>query len=198
MANNLSQYTHTGAIVLAIPRGGVPLGKIIAKELKLDMDLIIPRKIGHPKNPEFAVCAITETGHRVCGSEAEDIPAEVLDKLSAQEIAEAKRRRNAYLHQKGPLPVEGKTVIIVDDGMATGLTMHAAIEHVKSRKAKKIVVAVPVCSKEAQAQITPLVDDFVPLYIPNDLFEAVGAYYENFAQVTDEEVINIMEDRRPN
>jgi len=193
LAIELAKYKGADAVVYALPRGGVVLGYEIASNLGIPLDLIITRKIGYPGNEECAACAVAEDGHMICDrSAASFLDREWLDIQARKEMQEAKRRRAVYLKGRKPLPAAGKVVIIVDDGVATGLTILLAIKELKHNKPKTIIVAVPVSSEDAAEKIRSEADELIALDIPTD-FKAVGNYYEKFAQLTDEEVIRFME-----
>ncbi len=193
LAEALAGYKEEDVVVYALPRGGVVLGYEIARSLGAPLDLIITRKIGYPGNEECAVCAVAEDGDIICDSSGVSmIDQEWLKEQAERERKEAVRRRQVYLKGRTPLAVEGKTAIIVDDGVATGLTIILAIRELKHRMPKKIVVAVPVASEQAAAMIRQEADELVALDVPA-YFSAVGAYYDNFPQLTDAEVIKLME-----
>jgi len=193
LAAKLEKYKGEDVVVLALPRGGVVLGYEIAKSLGAPLDLVITRKIGHPDNPEYAICAVAEDGHTLCNEvERSNINDEWFDKVVVEEQEEAKRRRKLYLKGKRK-NIKGKTVIIVDDGIATGLTLGLAIKEVKHDDPKKIIVAVPVAPREAVDEISREVDEFVSLYVPQIYLGAVGAYYDSFEQVSDEEVVRLLD-----
>ena len=181
-------------ILLALPRGGVVVAFAIAKELNLPLDLVVPRKIGAPGHEEYAIGAITETGEGIFDQEeikSLNVEQEYLDKKVEQEKKEAERRLKTYRQDRPPLNLTNKTVIIIDDGIATGLTMQAAIKSVKQKKAEKIIVAVPVSAKDSLKKIKEQVDQVICLDAPL-FFGAVGAFYENFGQTEDQEVIDLM------
>lgn len=188
------KYKGSDIVVYALPRGGVVLGYEIAKVLEAPLDLVITRKIGHPFQPEYAVCAVGESGGLVCSEfEKPNLDQKWLDDQVKKEREEAKRRREIYMKGK-KLPVDKDTIaIIVDDGVATGLTMEAAIEEIKIQNPKQIVVAVPVIPHETAEKFKRKVDELIALDIPKMYLGAVGAYYSNFTQVEDEEVIKLLE-----
>lgn len=195
LVEKLEKYKGQDVVVYALPRGGVVLGVEIAKRLQAPLDLLIIRKIGHPFNPEYALCATSENAHMVCNEEE----LAVIDKQwfkneVAKERQEAKRRREVYLKGRKPIPAKGKIAIIVDDGVATGLTMFTAILEIKHQETKKVVVAVPVAPPETADQVKSKVDEFVALEVPEIFLGAIGSYYESFPQVTDEEVIRLMKE----
>lgn len=192
LAEKLKKYRQN-AVVLALPRGGVVVAAEIAKILHLLLDLIIARKIGHPYNSEYAIAAISENGDFVANqAEIVSIDRDWFEKEKARQIEEARHRRKLYLKDRKPITLKDKTVIIVDDGLATGLSMRAAILQIKKQKPKKIVIAVPVAPKDTATNLSQDVDDFVALDIPENFKGAVGAYYQDFNQVSDEEVIGII------
>lgn len=193
LAAALQHYKGMDAVVYALPRGGVVLGVEIAKALKLPLDLVIPRKIGHPHNPEYAICAVTEHGELLCNeAERRAVDPAWLKQAVEKEIQEATRRRETYLKGRPSVAVEGKTAIIVDDGIATGLTMRAAIKDLRARHPAKVVVAIPVCPADTAEVLRREADELVVLDIPLVYLGAVGAYYQDFPQVSDEEVIEFL------
>ncbi len=193
LAEVLTKYEGRDVVVYALPRGGVVLGFEIAKRLGAPLDLVITRKIGYPGNEECAVCAVAEDGHMICDrSGASFLDQDWLRDQAEKEMQEAKRRRQVYLRGRQPLPVEGKVAIIVDDGVATGLTVLLAIMELKHGHPKKVVVAVPVSSRDAAEKIRADADELIALDVPSS-FVAVGEYYEQFPQLRDEEVIRLME-----
>jgi predicted phosphoribosyltransferase len=188
LAKALEKFTDSGAVVLALPRGGVVLGAEIARALHAPLDLIITRKIGHPDNPEYAISAITESGI-IIKNEAEvaSILKSLFDQLAETGLTEARRRRKIYCGERAPLDIKNKTAIIVDDGLATGLTVQAALHEARARSPKKIIVAVPVASVNALEKIKHEADERICLHA-DPYFEAVGEYYEDFEQISDEDV----------
>jgi predicted phosphoribosyltransferase len=194
LAQALEKYRHQPGIIYPLPRGGVVLGVEIALALELPLDLIIPRKIGHPHNPEYAIGAVTENGELVCNQwEVSRVDPQWLKRQVEKERQEACRRRERYLGDREPLPVEGKTAILVDDGIATGLTMQAAIRDIKQRHPARIVVAIPVAPKDTADILNQQVDDVIGLEITDYYRGSVGAYYNDFPQLTDEEVISLLQ-----
>ena len=192
LASALTRYKGEEAIVYALPRGGVVLGYEIAKEFAAPLDLVITRKIGYPGQEEYAIGAVAEDGHTIFDPSATAlVDPSWLDSQIEKGMLEAKRRREIYLHGREPLPANGKVAIIVDDGIATGLTISLAIKEIRHRNPRKVVVAVPVSSKEAAARISAQVDDFIALYVPA-YFMAVGEHYKKFSQLDDEEVIELI------
>jgi predicted phosphoribosyltransferase len=192
LAAALAKYRGDEIVILALPRGGVVLGYEIAKSLHAPLDLVITRKIGYPGNEECALAAVAEDGHMICDSFGiSHLDQEWLNLQAEKEMEEARRRRQVYLRGREPLPVAGKVAIIVDDGVATGLTILLAIMELKHRNPKKIVVAVPVSSESAAERIRADADEMVVLDVPQN-FLSVGEHYEQFPQLGDEEVIRLM------
>ncbi len=196
LADALAGYKGSDVVVYALPRGGVVLGREIAQRLGAPLDLVITRKIGYPGNEECAVCAVAEDGHMICESSLSSLlDQEWLRARAKEEMQEAKRRRLVYLKDREQVPPEGKAAIIVDDGVATGLTVLLAVKELRHRNPRKIVVAVPVSSREAAERIRKEADELIAIETPSH-FMAVGEHYERFPQLTDEEVIGIMEQSR--
>jgi predicted phosphoribosyltransferase len=198
LAQKLEAYAQQPAIVYALPRGGVVTGAAIATALHAPLDLVMPRKIGHPRYPEYAVCAVTENGHMICNQdELQRIDPTWLQEVSEQEQQEAIRRKNLYLAERPPLDATGKVAIIADDGIATGLTMVAAIYEVSSREPAKIVVAIPVIPKDIVCVLQEYVDEVITLDTPLFFQGSVSAYYETFEQVEDEAVLQLLHQLPP-
>ncbi|WP_018872949.1 phosphoribosyltransferase [Thioalkalivibrio sp. ALJ16] len=192
LAAALEHYRGQPGVIYALPRGGVPLGVAVARHLGMPLDLLIPRKIGHPFHPEYAICAVPEYGERVCNArEAASVDQDWLQRAEARERSEARRRRQLYCAGPGP-DVQGKLAIIVDDGIATGLTMRAAIRDARQRQPGRLVVAIPVAPADTAALLEVEVDELVTLDTPEYYRGSVGAYYENFEQTTDDEVILLL------
>jgi putative phosphoribosyl transferase len=191
LAENLSNYANReDVLVLALPRGGVPVAAEVAKKLNAPLDVFVVRKLGLPGHPELAMGAIATGGVRVFNGEVVNalrIPDEVIDAVSAEELVELQRRENAYRAGLPPLEIEGKTVIVVDDGVATGSTMLAAVSALRQSNAAGIVVAAPVIAASACREIQRYADEVVAVMIPEQ-FYAVGQWYEDFSQTSDEEV----------
>lgn len=192
LAEALAGYEREEVVVYALPRGGVVLGYEIARTLHAPLDLVITRKIGYPGNEECAVCAVAEDGDLICDSfAASQLDQEWLKDQKEKQMQEAARRRQAYLQGRGPLPANGKVAVIVDDGVATGLSILLAISEIRHDAPKKIVVAVPVSSKNAAERIREEADELVVLQIPSS-FMAVGEFYDHFPQLEDSEVISLL------
>ena len=182
------------AIVLALPRGGIIPAYEIAKELKLPLDLIISQKIGAPFLKELAIGAITEDGQAFFDENiisTYDISKEYIKQETQKKIKEANRRENLYRKNLPPLNLQNKIAILVDDGVATGATMLVTIKSVKAKKAKKIIVAVPVIAPDSLRKIEKEVDQVIYLDAPQS-FAAVGQFYEYFDQIDDNTVIELL------
>lgn len=195
LATLLSKYKGEAVVIFALPRGGVVCAVEIAKKLKAPLDLIITRKIGHPSLSEYAIAAIAEDGHVVKNEEeVRAVDKKWFKKETERQRLEAKRRRALYLGARSPFSPEGKIAILVDDGIATGLTMRVAILELKHRHPKKLVVATPIAPEDTADKIALEVDEFIALNTPNiyEFLGAIGAYYDEFLPVEDEEVVKIM------
>lgn len=196
LANKLTSYTNSDAVVLALPRGGVVVGHEIATRLHVPLDVIITRKIGHPQNKEYAICAITEDGRRICDSTGlRGIDEAWVQQESAIAMGEVVRRRQ-LLSGGEAIPITDKTVIVVDDGVATGLTMRAALMMVHAQKPARVILAVPVVPHDVLKDFQDLADEFVILDNGKDFRGSVGEYYENFAQVPDKEIVLCLKSTR--
>lgn len=197
LAKKLSKYSNNpDVIVLGLPRGGVVLSAEVARFLDAPMDIIVARKIGAPSNPELAVGALTAGGTIYLNKQLMQhlgMTVHDLTEIIEKEKQEAVRRMNVYRGNRPPLALKGKIAIIVDDGIATGATMVVAVQKAKLLGAKKVVVAVPVAPHDAlQALNQQGVDELICLQSPPDFF-GVGQFYESFAQVSDDEVVGVME-----
>ncbi|MSU61955.1 MAG: phosphoribosyltransferase [Pedosphaera sp.] len=196
LAKRLMNYANrSDVLVLALPRGGVPVAYEVAQALNAPLDVFVVRKLGVPGYEELAMGAIASGGVRVLnGSVVESlgISSETIDTVAARELRELKRRERAYRHDLPAPAVQGSTVILVDDGIATGSTMRAAIEALRHLKAARIVVAVPTASFSTVREMRPDVDELVAVMMPAD-FSGVGQWYQDFSQTTDEEVRDLLE-----
>ena len=193
LARALAEYKGKDAIVYALPRGGAVPGFEIAQALRAPLDLVIARKIGHPNNPEYAICAVTEAGEPFCNeAERAMLDPSWLAQEIKKERAEAKRRRLLYLKNQKHYSAKGKIAIVVDDGVATGLTLRAAIRSLRREEPKELIVALPVAPHEMVEILRAEADRVVILKDEQGYLGAVGAYYQNFPQVSDEEVIELM------
>ncbi|HEV7485699.1 MAG TPA: phosphoribosyltransferase [Thermoanaerobaculia bacterium] len=186
-----SRFVDAGdAIVLALPRGGVPVGYEVAKALGAPLDVFIVRKLGVPGHEELAMGAIASGGVRVLNHDVIDyarVTQQQIDAVAAREERELSRREAEYRGNRAPLDVRGRTVIIVDDGLATGSTMRAAVQALRAMEPKRVIVAVPVGAAQTCEELREIVDEIVCLRTPEP-FEAVGLWYDDFTQTTDAEV----------
>ncbi|MGB3641451.1 MAG: phosphoribosyltransferase [Rivularia sp. (in: cyanobacteria)] len=196
LAQKLKAYANlSDVIVLALPRGGVPVGFEIAKALNVPLDVCVVRKLGIPHHPELAMGAIASNGVRVLNYDILsewNIPDKIIDKVSAKELRELRRREHSYRDNLPVIDVINRTVIIVDDGIATGSTMRAVIALMRQQKPKRIIVAVPVAPYSVCKELQAEVDKLVCLTMPEP-FYAVGLWYENFPQTSDEQVHKLLE-----
>ena len=191
LAASLARYAPQRPIVVALPRGGVPLAAEIAASLDAPLDILAVRKLGAPGNPEFAIGALAEGGAPVVdGASARRVGVDraALAALVAREAAELERRARSYRGDRPPLAVHGRVVIVVDDGLATGLTELAAVRALRALGALRIVVAVPVAVAPAIELLRAEADDVVCLTVPREL-GSVGSWYQDFSPVPDEEVL---------
>ena len=194
LAAELARYkARKDAVILAIPRGGVVIGAVLAEKLGLPLDVILTKKIGHPDNPEFAIGAVSLTGEAVNSAliEREGIPAEYIESMVARIRESLWQRYRMYRGTSRPMNVAGRTVILTDDGAATGRTILAAIELLRRDKAGKIVVAIPVAPPDTAEILRRSADETVCLEKP-EAFMAIGQSYRDFSQVTDEEALGLL------
>ena len=193
LSKALLTYKGQQPLVLSIPRGGVPLGRIIADDLGGDLDVVLVRKLGAPFNPEFAVGSIGESGQIFVADYAQRAGAEAayLAGEADKQLATIRRRRAQYAAVAPSVNAQGRTVIIVDDGLATGATMRSALAEIRSCQPARLICAVPVASAEAAAYIRSECDHFVCLSVEAD-FQGVGQFYRDFAQVSDEEAVALL------
>ena len=194
LAKKLEQYRSKDSVVLALPRGGVVVGYEVAKQLKLPLDIITTRKIGHPSSSEYAIGAVDESGMNILNEkETIALNKQWLQEEITKQREEAKRRSILYRKGKKPFDLAGKVVIIVDDGIATGFTMRLAVRVAKKQQPKKVIVAVPVAPPESIHELKEEgADEVIVLEKPEEFMGAVGAHYRAFEQVSDEEVIRLL------
>jgi len=187
LAEALKEFKNKDVLVLAIPRGGVVVGDEVATALNAALDVVVPRKIGAPFNPELAIGAIAADGSKVLDQnliQRLDVSEEYLKKEIERQTEEIKRRISEYRGDRPPLEIEEKTVILVDDGVATGATTLAAIKYLRNKKPAQIILAIPVGPPDTVEKLKKEVDRLICLSIPS-LFYAVGQFYEQFEQTTD-------------
>lgn len=199
LAKKLLRYKNQDVVVYALPRGGVPTAMEIGTSLNAPVDLIVVRKIGHPSLSEYAIGAIAEDGHMIGSEDLETVDPAWLANEKTRLRAEAKRRREKYLAGRAPISAKGKIAILVDDGVATGLTLRLGIKELRHRSPSKLVVAVSVIPRSTADRIRMEVDELVALEIPEDseFLGAVGAYYGDFSPVEDDEVIALLNQQVP-
>lgn len=192
LAEKLTRYKNQDGVILAIPRGGVPIGYVIAKELGLPLELILSKKIGHPYSPEYAIGSVSLQGV-VIDENVMDVSSDYIKNEVERLKSVLKEKFNLYMGKRKPVDLNNKIVIIVDDGIATGNTIRATIEAIRRSWPRKIVIAVPVAPPSTVHKLSDLVDEFICLHTPGD-FRAVGQYYRDFYPVEDDEVIRLMKE----
>lgn len=194
LAERLTEYKAERPIILALPRGGVPVAVKIAKKLHASLDVIVVRKLGAPGQPELGMGAITEGGVRVLDEHIIStlgVTENELEAIMKKELQELDRRVRLYRSGKPLPPLAGRTVILVDDGLATGATARAAIEAIRGENPDKIILAVPVCAVETFDIIKPFVDEVICL-APTTPFHAISLLYNHFGQTSDNEVVRTL------
>jgi len=192
LADKLEAYIDKNAIILAIPRGGVPMGYIIAKQLHLPLEVVLSKKIGHPLHKEFAIGAVTLKS-QILSDVATEVSKSYIEEETKKIRTLLTKRYQDYYGKKPPLELKDKILIIVDDGIATGNTIISTIEMLHKEHPEKIVLAIPVSSQSALQKLKnmPFIDEVICLSAPAN-FRAVGQFYENFDQVDDAEVKNLL------
>lgn len=195
LAQRLVAYRDQDPVVVALPRGGVPVAYEVARALGAPLDVIIARKLGAPGQPELGIGAIAQGGSIYLNTELIrrlGVSEDYLRRVAAEESREIERRLETYRRGRAPLDVSGRVAILIDDGLATGATMRAAIRALRAQGARAVVMAVPVCAPDTLAAIRPEVDAAICVAVPRD-FRAVGLWYRDFSQTTDEEVIELLD-----
>jgi putative phosphoribosyl transferase len=198
LAERLAPYRDKHPVVFTLPRGGVPVGFEVSRALNAPLDIIVARKLGAPGQPEFGIGAVAPGGVRVLNERAVralGIPEDYLNWVSERETAEVARRLQLFRGDRPYPDLETMTAILVDDGLATGVTARAAVLALRRLNPRRLVLAVPVCAQQTTESLRPETDDLVCLLAPHNL-EAVGLYYWDFEQVPDEEVIRLLEEAR--
>jgi putative phosphoribosyl transferase len=195
LADELRDRKLHDPLVLAIPRGGVTVGAALAQGLDAELDIVLSRKLPAPGQPELAIGAISEDGQVYLNDYAKGLVEQLDDYLISEcrhQMAEISRRRKLFRQVRPQATIAGRTVIVTDDGIATGSTMIAALQTVRSQKPAELIVAVPVSSPDRLREVRKLCDDTVCLLIPRD-FQAVGQFYEDFSQVEDEQAVRLLQ-----
>jgi predicted phosphoribosyltransferase len=196
LAALLEPYRREHPVVVGLPRGGVPVAAEVARALDAPLDVAVVRKIGAPQNSEYAIGAVAEGGVHVLGrrmGRAADLTGAELDALIARAERELEERLRRYRGTRPPVPLEGRTVIVVDDGLATGRSALAAVRSLRRRGAARVILAAPVASREAASLLSEAADEVVCVEVPTDLW-AVGAWYVDFRATSDEEVAALLEE----
>ena len=191
LATRLEKYKNEEGVILAVPRGGVPIGYYLAKHLDFALDLLMTKKIGHPLHEEYAIGAIGIEDSII--EDTENVSPEYIEQATKRIRQQLREGYKRFMGEREPVDIRNKLVIVVDDGVATGRTILATIKMLKSKQPKKLVVAVPIASQQAAERIEQEVDDFICLYTPVP-FYGVGNFYADFRQTTDEEVVMLLKE----
>lgn len=193
LAEKLSQYQNKNPLILAIPRGAVPMAKIIADKLGGEFDVVLVRKLRAPHQPELAIGSIDESGWTYVADYAASTGAtgDYLESEKRVQMATIRKRRAQYTPIRAPIDPAGRIVIVIDDGLATGATMISALHGLRARQPQRLICAVPVSPPETLAKVADMADEVVCLEAPA-FFQAVGQFYRHFPQVEDEEVIEML------
>lgn len=198
LAGRLSRYQDGGGIILALPRGGVPVGYEVARSLRVPLDVFVARKLGAPGQPELALGAVAPGGVRILNGRVVrelGVSDDWIEAVTERELDEVGRRMRRFRGVRPEPEIRGRTVILVDDGIATGMTVRAAIRAIREKGPRRVVLAVPVCAEVTAGALTSEVDELICLHTPSDLW-AIGLWYEGFHQLEDEEVVELLERSR--
>lgn len=198
LARKLDRFKDERPVVFALPRGGVPVGYEVSHALEAPLDVFVSRKLGAPGQPEFGIGAVASGGVRVLNLDVVrrlGIPEEYVEWITARETAEVERRLRYFRGERTEPDVGGRTAILVDDGLATGVTARAAVEALRQRRPERLVLAAPVCAFQTADLFRPIVDELVCLELPSNL-GAIGFWYRNFDQTSDDEVVELLERAR--
>lgn len=193
LAKALAAYRGRNPLVLAIPRGAIEMGAVVADALQGELDVVLVHKLGSPFNPELAVGAVDESGWTYIADHAASVGADFrhLEREKAAQLDMLRRRRAQYTPARPPADARGRVAIVVDDGIATGASMIAALHAVRARQPARLICAVPVAAPQSLEQVRPYADEVVCLEAPRD-FRAVGQFYREFPQVEDEQVVKVL------
>ncbi len=194
LAERLLPFAYENPLVIGLPRGGIPVAREVALALHAPLDFLAVRKLGAPHNPEYGIGAVAEGDVRLIDAEAIAILGlrnDVVDAIAARETAEVERRAMLYRDDSAPLDVKGHTAIVVDDGVATGVTDAAALRALRRRGPHRLILAVPVCPPDSARRLREDADELIALQQPSSFF-GVGQFYEDFTQVSDEEVVSTL------
>lgn len=195
LSGRLLRYRDGGGIILALPRGGVPVGYEIARSLRVPLDVFVARKLGAPGQPELALGAVAPGGVRILNGRVVreiGVSDDWIEAVTERELDEVGRRMRRFRGARPEPEIRGRTVILVDDGIATGMTVRAAIRAIHEKGPRRVVLAVPVCAEVTAGALTSEVDALICLRTPSDLW-AIGLWYESFHQLEDEEVVELLE-----
>jgi predicted phosphoribosyltransferase len=190
LAAKLKKYRHDPGVVLAVPRGGIPVAYAVARELGFLMDVVLTKKIGHPLNKEYAIGAVSLSDYFIMPHEK--VSATYIEQEVSRIRKRLKEMHTLFMGDRAPEDLHGKTVIIIDDGIATGNTLLGTIQLIRKGRPAKIVVAVPVASRTAVQKLSHEVNEVISLEVPEE-FYGVGAFYEDFTQVTNEEALHYLD-----
>jgi len=198
LAERLAKYRDEDPVVLALPRGGVPVGYEVARALKAPLDVFIARKLGAPNQPELGIGAVAQDGTLVLNErivEEIGVSKEYVQRIAAEEMEEARWRIKLFRGERPEPEIRVRTAILVDDGIATGVTTRAAMKALRRRDPRRLVLAVPVCAARTAEALRKEVDELICLEARSDLM-SIGLWYRNFEQISDEEVIELLERAR--